>query len=82
MLELMGARFSCCDGLSRRSFLHLGFLGLGGLTLPQFLGLRRASAAGAKSQETHASDAAVIFIELAGGAQPVRDLRPQARCAH
>ena len=33
---------SFCDGLSRRSFLRLGGLGLGGLTLPQLL---RAEAA-------------------------------------
>ena len=40
MIELTGRSFSCCDGVDRRSFLRVGFLGLGSLTLPQILAHR------------------------------------------
>ena len=64
MLEMEGAAFSSCDGVSRRSFLRVGFLGLGGLTLPQLLAQRaRAAEAGEPSRKT-----SVIYIELAPGA--------------
>ncbi len=63
MLELTGKRIDCCDGLSRRSFLKVGSLGLGGLTLPQILAHRAALAAEGKSPRK----TSVIFIEQAGG---------------
>ena len=64
MLELTGKRFSCCDGLSRRSLLRVGALGLGGLTLP---GMLRIRAEAAQRGSNLPSRRAVIFIELAGG---------------
>ncbi len=59
--------------LSRRSFLHIGALGLGGLTLP---GLLRAEAA-AGIRSSHKS---VILIYLVGGPphQDLFDLKPDA----
>jgi hypothetical protein len=59
--------------LSRRSFLHIGALGLGGLTLPSLL--RAEQAAGVRSP--HKS---VIFIYLVGGPphQDMFDLKPHA----
>jgi hypothetical protein len=51
---------SYCDGLSRRSFLQAGALGLAGLSLPGML-RQRAEAA------TSTSDTAVILIWLDGG---------------
>jgi hypothetical protein len=59
--------------LSRRSFLHIGALGLGGLTLP---GLLRAEAASG-SRSSHKS---IIFIYLVGGPphQDLFDLKPAA----
>lgn len=60
MLELAGGRFDCCDGLSRRNFVKVGFLGLAGMSLPQLLRARAAAAAAPRST-------AVIYIELAGG---------------
>src|SRR5947209_6456429 len=59
--------------LSRRGFLTIGSLGLGGLTLPGLL--RAESAAG--SQSTHKS---VILIYLVGGPphQDMFDLKPDA----
>src|SRR5262244_1211443 len=59
--------------LSRRSFLRIGALGLGGLTLP---GLLRAEAA-AGIRSSHKS---VILIYLVGGPphQDLFDLKPDA----
>ncbi len=59
--------------LSRRSFLRIGALGLGGLTLPQLL--RAESAAGVR-----ASQKSVILIYLVGGPphQDLFDLKPHA----
>src|SRR5262249_19523151 len=51
------ARF--CDGVSRRNFLKIGALGLGGLTLPTLL---QAEALGGRR-----SQKAIIMIYLPGG---------------
>lgn len=34
MLTILGGRYRLCDGLSRRSFLKIGGLAMGGLALP------------------------------------------------
>jgi hypothetical protein len=62
-----------CDGVSRREFLRVGALGLGGLALP---GLLRAEAAAGKGP----SHKAVIMVFLAGGPphQDMVDLKPDA----
>src|SRR5579884_3227577 len=59
--------------LSRRGFLRIGALGLGGLTLP---GLLRAEAAAG----TRSSHKSVILIYLVGGPphQDLFDLKPDA----
>src|SRR6187401_3462117 len=59
--------------LPRRSFLRIGALGLGGLTLPNLL--RAESAAGLRS-----SHKSVILIYLVGGPphQDMFDLKPEA----
>src|SRR5262245_23968159 len=59
-----------CDGLSRRNFLRIGALGLGGLALPQ-----AESAAGIRR-----SRKAVIMIYLPGGPphQDMFDLKLEA----
>src|SRR6266508_4040691 len=49
-----------CDGLSRRNFIRIGALGMGGLALPQLLQAESASGI-RKSQK------AVIMIYLPGG---------------
>src|SRR5947199_4574234 len=51
------------DGVSRRSFLKVGALGLGGLTLPDLLRLRAGEAAEGK----RAADTAAIVIFCNGG---------------
>ena len=64
---------SFCDRLSRRNFLRIGTLGLGGLTLPQLL--KAESASGSRR-----STKSVIMIYLVGGAphQDMFDLKPLA----
>ena len=63
MLEIIGNRFSCCDGISRRSMLRVGALGIGGLTLPQLLAQRSKVAQAGEALPRRS----VIFVELAGG---------------
>ena len=60
MLILPGASYPSCDGQTRRGFLRVGALGLGGLTLPTVL---RSRALGAGSGAPRRS---VIQIVLAG----------------
>ena len=72
----LGDKSRYCDGISRRSLLKLGVLGLGacgGLTLPQLL--RAEAAAGIGS-----SNKAIINIHLGGGPshQDMFDLKPEA----
>ncbi|HXG13029.1 MAG TPA: DUF1501 domain-containing protein [Gemmataceae bacterium] len=56
-------RHRYCDGLSRRSFLKAGFLGVAGLALPDWLRLRSHAA----EQGQPVRDTAVILIWLDGG---------------
>lgn len=73
MLTIFGKSSRFCDGISRRNFLKIGALGLGGLSLPQLLqaeaqsGIRR-------------SHKAVIMIFLPGGPshQDMFDLKMDA----
>jgi hypothetical protein len=64
---------AACRRLSRRSFLHIGGLGVAGLTLPQLL--QAEAAAGVRS-----SPKSVILIYLVGGPphQDMFDLKPHA----
>jgi hypothetical protein len=68
-----GAGGQFCDGLSRREFLQVGGLALGGMTLPQVL--RAEAKAGIRSNHK-----AIIMIFLPGGPphQDFFDLKPDA----
>jgi hypothetical protein len=71
MLTLLGSRQRFCDGLTRRSFLQIGGLALGGLTLPQLL----------QAESTRgSSDKSIILVYLSGGLahQDTFDLKPNA----
>ncbi len=73
MLTVFGSRHRYCDGLSRRSFLQVGGLALGGLTLPQLLR--------AESRTPHGrTGKSVIMVYLSGGLahQDTFDLKPNA----
>jgi hypothetical protein len=73
MLTLLGPRGRFCDGISRRSFLKIGGLALGGLGLPALL--RAEHKAGIR--RSHKS---VIMVYLSGGLahQDTFDLKPAA----
>ena len=73
MLTILGQRHRFCDGISRRNFLRIGGLALGGLTLPEIL--RAESDTGGKR-----SHKAIIMIYLPGGPphQDMFDLKPDA----
>jgi len=75
MLSLLGEQHSVrfCDGLSRRSFLQIGGLALGGLSLPQILQAE-------SSQGIRRSHKAIIMIFLPGGPphQDMVDLKMEA----
>jgi hypothetical protein len=73
MLTIPGSSYRFCDGITRRGFLQVGGLALGGLSLPQIL--RAESDLGIKS-----SHKAIIMIFLPGGPphQDMFDLKMEA----
>jgi hypothetical protein len=76
MLTIWGKkRKPLCDGLTRRDFLRVGALGVGGLTLADLLRNRARGAEAARS-----SNRAVIMIYLCGAPshQDTYDLKPDA----
>jgi hypothetical protein len=75
VLSFFGSKHRLCDGLSRRAFLKVGALGVGGLTLADLLRLRAEAASGAGSPKK-----AVIMIYLNGGPSHVDlyDMKPEA----
>jgi len=76
MLDIFGGRYGSCDGVSRRSFLRVGSLGLGALTLPDLL---RGRAEAARQGKSPASTA-VIQVVLSGGPSHMEtwDPKPEA----
>ena len=59
MLKLLGNKSRYCDGVSRRSFLQIGALAMGGLSLPTLLK--------AQGQNGSRSNKSVIMVYLSGG---------------
>ena len=78
MLTLWGPseRERYCDGLSRRSFLQIGSLAIGGLCLPDLI-QAEVRGAGNGAKQSHKS---VIMVYLSGGLahQDTFDLKPEA----
>jgi hypothetical protein len=76
MLELTGRPIRFCDGLSRRTFVRAGFLGLAGLGLSDLLRLR----AQAVNPDALRRDKAVIMFWLDGGPTHLDtyDMKPNA----
>lgn len=68
-----------CDGVSRRNFLRIGGLGLGGLALPELL-RAETGIAPAKGHSTGGSRKSIIMIFLPGGPphQDMFDLKMDA----
>jgi hypothetical protein len=73
MLTIYGTRSRFCDGISRRNFIKIGALGLGGLALPQVL--QAEALAGIRK-----SHKAIIMIYLPGGPphQDMLDIKTDA----
>src|SRR5437660_1897915 len=73
MLTVLGRKQHLCDKASRRDFLKIGGLALGGLSLPQILRAERQAG-------ITRSHKAVIMIFLSGGPphQDMVDLKPDA----
>jgi hypothetical protein len=73
MLDIVGSSYRTCDGVTRRTFLRVGALGLGGLTLSGLLRARAAQGGGR-------TDTAAICIFLGGGPSHIDtyDLKPAA----
>src|SRR5438093_12623946 len=73
MLAIYGKPSRFCDGITRRNFLSIGALGLGGLTLPELL----QAEANSGIRNSHK---AVIMIYLPGGPphQDMFDLKMDA----
>jgi hypothetical protein len=73
MLSILGGGSKFCDGVSRRNFLKIGALGLGGLALPELL--RAEECLGVRKAHK-----AVIMIFLPGGPshQDMFDLKMDA----
>jgi len=74
MLTIYGDKGRFCDGVSRRQFLRIGGMAMGGLTLTDFL------AAEARAANKPAQHKAVIIVYLAGGPphQDMFDLKMDA----
>lgn len=79
MLTILGDRTNerFCDGVSRRAFLKIGGLALGGLSLPELL---EAEASGAGASTSGSRQKSIIMIFLAGGPphQDMFDLKMDA----
>jgi hypothetical protein len=74
MFNLLSSRRGTnCDGSSRRDFLKVGALGLGGLMLPDLLRVRAAQKAAGKSTR----DTSVVWLWLGGGPTHVETFDPK-----
>lgn len=73
MLTILGDRHRYCDGITRRNFLQIGGLALGGLSMPKLLQAESASG-------PNRSHKAIIMIFLPGGPphQDMFDLKSEA----
>src|SRR6266513_1356787 len=73
MLTIAGAESRCCDGMSRRSWLRIGGLALGGLALPEIL--RAEARSGVRNPAK-----GIIMVLLPGGPThlDMYDLKPDA----
>lgn len=71
MLDFTSGNQADCGGTTRRDFLRVGALGLGGLTLPALLG-RRAGA----GEVDFIRDKSIVFLFLCGGPSHIETFDP------
>lgn len=74
MLQFLGSRREkTCDGASRRDFLKVGALGMGGLMLPDLLRARAA----ARQTGTSTKNTSVVWLWLGGGPTHIETFDPK-----
>lgn len=74
MLNLFtNRRYRDCEGTTRREFIKIGTLGMGGLTLPGLLAVRQAAAAAGQPVK----DTSVVWVWLGGGPTHVETFDPK-----
>jgi hypothetical protein len=79
LLFLPGEPHRFCDGMSRRSFLSIGYLGAVGLTLDGFLRARAAQAASPQPGAARKPCSVILFWQHGGPSQlDTFDLKPDA----
>ena len=74
MLRVFGSGAQDCDGVTRRSFLQAGMLGVGGLALPELL---QASCRGGDGRRRQQAERHPVLAQRRARAHG--DLGPQAR---
>ena len=83
MLRIADSIERHCDGIHRRTFMHIGALGFGGLSLPQILaaestnGTRQSTSIDSEKVHSHK---AIIMVYLSGGPPQMDtfDMKPDA----
>jgi hypothetical protein len=83
MLNILGHPYRFCDGVTRRSFLRIGGLAMGGLTMPELLRAEssgQSNPASSGSARGSSSGKSIIMIFLPGGPphQDMFDLKMDA----
>ena len=74
MLTFLGRRRRFCDGISRRDFLRVGALGVGGLTLADLLRLEAQAA----TRPTPGKSVIMVFLHGGPSHLDMYDMKPQA----
>ena len=75
MLRIFGNRARDCGGVTRRSFLEAGVLGVGGLALTDLLKLRASA-----SVDSRCAGKSVILFWLSGGPGHMETWDPKPDC--
>ncbi len=78
MLRILGQGSKLCDGLTRREWLRIGGIGLGGLTLPRLLRARAEASAAGKRSNGPAKSVIVLFNSGGVGQHEAWDPKPEA----
>src|SRR5579871_6293699 len=73
MFELLGPKNRSCDGVTRRSFLRVGFLGMAGLSLADHLRMQAAAREAGRATK----DTAVILFYMNGGPSHIDTYDPK-----
>ncbi|MCC7422336.1 MAG: DUF1501 domain-containing protein [Planctomycetaceae bacterium] len=78
MLRVTGEGAFDCEGLSRRNFVQAGLLGLGGLTLPQFLAGEARAGVGQVSPGREGTSVILMWMSGGPGHHETWDPKPTA----